>query len=62
MAPPGISLAEEEQQGNVVLAETDDQLRQGAAPGLYPARAGSHQAVEVTELQAATSRRHDPEG
>ena len=43
----GASLAEEKQQGKMLPAAMGDQLRQGAAPVLYPERAGSHQATEV---------------
>ena len=53
---PGTSLVEEKRPGNMVPAATGDYLRQGAAPGLYPARAGDHQAAEAMALRATTSR------
>ena len=57
MATPGTSLTEEKRPGNMVPAATGDYLRQGAAPELYPARAGDHQAAEAMGQRAPSGSR-----
>ena len=55
-APKGPTmLLEEKQQWNTDPVATGHQLGQGAAPGLYPVRVGSHPAEGATGPAAATS-------